>query len=295
VRYDYSTLYNEARLSPRAKIIFVPSPQSTVWYSTGIYSQYPDLLTIISRGEPLDITRNTEHLRAETAVHHIWGFRWEPAKNQQFKVELYKKTFDNLLVAEKNSSYVPKNGGIGFARGVEISYQYNRGQIDPFAFWMNYSLSDAKYRPEYGGEWIYFDYDRLHQMAAGLDVKVYRNWSVGAIWHLGSGFPYTPILALRRDPNSTTGPVDGWELLKEPKNSARYPTYSRFDLRFMYQHRGKTRTVAAYIDFMNLFNHRNIYSYEWDFYDRGANGAVAKRSVMYMVPFLPSFGVSFSL
>ena len=295
MRYDYSTLYNEARLSPRLKIIFVPSPESTVWYSTGRYSQYPDLLTIISRGEPLDITQNTENLCAETAVHHIWGFKWEPARNQQFKVELYKKSFDRLLVADVNSSYVARNSGIGFARGLEVSYQFNRAQIDRYAFWVNYALAEAKYRSDNGIGWINFDYDRLHQMAAGLDVKIYRNWSIGAIWHYGSGFPYTPILALRRNPNSTTGPIDGWELIKEAKNSARYPDYSRFDLRFMYQHPGKTRTIAAYIDFMNLFNHRNIYSYEWDFYDLGANGAVAKRSVMYMVPFLPSFGISFSL
>ncbi len=296
LRYDYSSLYNEVNWSPRCKLVVTPAENFTVWYNIGLFSQFPDILTIISRGEPLDITRNTSELCSERSVHNIIGAKWEGNQRSMFKAEIYSKSFDQLLMTTDENFYIPVNTGFGTAQGIELTYQYRRSEGDRLGFWMNYGYSEAKYKRHSGGRWIRFDYEQRHQFAAGLDWRLSKKWSVSGVWRSGSGFPYTPIEAMKQNASAKGGPVDGWEIVKAGKNSANYPAYSRLDVRLAYRIYSQTRRFTAYIDFINVLNHPNVYQYEWDFYlTDGGNKAVGSRTTVYMVPFIPSFGLSFSL
>lgn len=296
LRYDYSTLFNEADWSPRAKLVLSPHPNLTTWLNWGVYSQYPDILTIMARGEPMDITKNNMNLGAERAVHEIAGMEWRASQRTKFKLEIYKKDFDRLLLPKNEQSFIPQNSGVGLAQGIEFTFQIVRNPKNHFGLWFNYSYSEAKYRNKKSDEWTFFDYDQRNQFASGLEIKLSSGWSLSSVWRYGTGFPYTPVQAMRRDPGNTGGFVNGWEMVQSPKNSARYPDYSRLDIRLTYTYKGRYRDLSAYIDFMNVLNHNNVYLYEWDFYGEGQeNEGVGRRSVYYMMPFIPSFGLSFGL
>jgi len=293
MRYDYSTIYNKAEWNPRGKLKVGLTNDMSLWYSIGAYSQFPDILTIIGRGEPLDITKNTDELGAERSLHNIVGLQWTHKNQFNAKLEIYHKRFSRLL-ARKDDDYVPYNTGIGTAEGVEISLQKIRNKNDAFGFWANYGFSVAKFKRTPEDDWHYLDYDQRHQVAVGIELKLYKSWILSTTYHYGSGFPYTPILAMRRDVTSVGGYLQGWDVVKADRNSARYPVYSRLDVRLSYESKGK-HNISAYIDFINVLNHNNVYLYQWDFYSQANSETIGKRSVFYMLPFVPSFGLIFSL
>ncbi|MBN1999614.1 TonB-dependent receptor [candidate division KSB1 bacterium] len=296
LRYDYSSLYNEVNWSPRCKFVFAPQDNITFWYNIGLFSQFPDILTIISRGEPLDITQNTSELNSERSLHNIIGVSWESKNRSMVKAEVYSKNFDQLLMTENEITFSPVNTGLGTAQGFEFTYQFRRMEEQRFGFWVNYAYSETKYKRSRTDKWVYFDYDQRHQFATGLEWRLSKRWNVSGVWRFGSGFPYTPIKAMKKNMDASDGPVDGWEFVKEEKNSARYPNYSRIDLRLAYSFNTQAWGLSAYVDFINLLNHPNVYQYEWDFYlTDGGTKAIGSRTTVYMVPFIPSFGLSFHL
>jgi hypothetical protein len=63
-------------------------------------------------------------------------------------------------------------------------------------------------------------------------------------------------------------------------------------LRLVYKFSSRNYRLSAYIDLVNVLNHKNVYSYEWDFYNRTPNSATGLKSIMYMMPFVPSFGIT---
>jgi len=292
LRYDYSEWYRQANFSPRAKLILGPLPGLTLWLSSGRFSQYPDLFTIIGRGEPLDITRQPAQLGAERAWHNIFGGAWRVDSGIELQIEVYDKVFDQLLVPEGDGEYVACNCGVGEASGFELTLRSPR--IGPSSCWLSYARSEARYRRSRAEPWIYFDYDQRHQFAAGGELALGRHWKWSAAWHYGSGFPHTPVQSIVRDEGATSGPFDGWRVVKAPKNSSRYPAYSRLDLRLAYQMGGQNHSLSAYIEFLNVLNHKNVYLYEWDFYSSGGEEGVVtgRRTTIHMIPFVPSFGIS---
>ena len=285
-------LYKSGTMEPRTKIIYSPVPGVRLWASSGLYSQFPDLMTIISRGEPMDITQRSENLKAEKAVHNILGFDWDMTENSYLKVEVYNRKISDLLVADEDS-YLAENMGEGLANGIEFTLQNSGHLFLPYNFWANYSYSVAQYKRQDELHWTYLDFDQRHQSAAGLECDVSGNWSIGSVFRYGSGFPYTPVDGLQKD-ISTHGALDGWQIIKGAKNSRRYPIYSRVDLRITYKHKGNSWDMSAYLDFMNVLNNKNVYLYEWDFTSNSNSGvSLAKKNVTYMLPFVPSFGLNF--
>jgi len=294
IRYDYSTVYNEAEWNPRGKLRLSPRKDLTLWFATGKYSQFPDIMTIIGRGEPMDITKNSQELVAEQAYHNIFGTQWSYKSNIVTRLELYRKTFQRLLTTNDDNHYIPVNDGVGFAQGVEFTFRKIRDENDRLSFWLNYGYSEAKWKNAKYNNWYYLDYDQRHQADVGFDVKLSKTLIFGVTYHYGSGFPYTPIMGLKRNADSVGGYLDGWEVDKARKNSSRYPPYSRLDVRLSYEMKGAYH-FSAYIDFINVLNNHNIYLYQWDFYPNANGKTVGKRSIIYMLPFIPSFGLSLSL
>ncbi|MBN1543812.1 TonB-dependent receptor, partial [candidate division KSB1 bacterium] len=294
LRYDYSTLFNQAVWNPRGKLILSPSPLFSFWLSSGLYSQFPDVMTLIGRGEPLDITRNPSMLNAENSLHNIIGLQWNPWPHSEVKVELYRKVFDDLLLSVNEENYIPDNIGQGAAQGIELSLERTRQGDDRFGLWFYYTLASAKYRKRGTTDYTYFDYDQRHRLNAGIDLRLSRNWSLTFSGQYGTGFPYTPIRAMQRDMAANNGFFSGWRMVRDDKNSGRYPDYQRLDVRLSYATSVGRHRLSAYIEIINLLNHANVYLYEWDIHARNGGRGIAYRSVIYMMPLLPSFGLQWS-
>ncbi len=294
MRYDYSSRYNEFHWHPRTKLLFFPKKPVNFWLSYGTYSQYPDVLTVIGRGEPLDISRNPEQIGAERAEHRIIGLQWAPTPKSQLKVELYQKQMNDLLVNPSElPPFIPENSGGGQARGVEFSFQRLRQGTERFGWWANMALAEAKYKRFAADPWRYFDYDQRLQASAGGELRMGKRWQLSAIAHYSSGFPYTPILAIQRDVEAPRDPLYNYRIVNRAENSARYPYYLRCDLRLSYVRASPRSTFSAYLDLINILNRRNIYMYDWR-YTKSSDDSdgYVRRNVVYMLPFLPSFGVS---
>ncbi len=292
VRYDHSRLYGESHWHPRTRLLYNPQGPVSAWVSYGTYSQYPDFLTVIGRGEPLDISANADAIGAERARHYIAGLLWATDSNHHFKLELYRKELDHLLVNPNDELFVPENSGTGRAQGVELSFQRLRQSRDRFGYWINFALAEAQYKRFASDAWRYFDYDQPFQASSGGEWRLSRRWQVSGLCQYGSGFPYTPVLALQRDLSADSGSLEGWRVVKGAKNSARYDPYMRLDVRISYLYESPRRTFSAYVDLINILNRKNIYMYDWRFESSNGNGGYARRSVVYMLPFLPSFGVT---
>jgi len=293
LRYEYSSHYDEYHWHPRLKALFFPQQRVNFWLSYGSYSQYPDFMTVIGRGEPLDITRNAENIGAEQAVHWILGLQWAPNPASQIKVELYRKQMSDLLVNPGVQLFIPENSGSGLANGVELSFQRSRRTEERFGWWANMALTEARYRRSSTDPWRYFDYDQRIQVSAGAELRLSKRWQCSFLGHYSSGFPYTPILAIQRDVEAPRDPLFHYTLVNAGENSARYPYYLRCDLRLSYLRQTPGHTFSAYLDLINILNRKNTYMYDWR-YEKSSDQSdgYVRRSVIYMMPFLPSFGIS---
>lgn len=293
LRYDHSTLYGESHTHPRMRLLFFPKRPLNLWFSYGTYSQFPDFMTVIGRGEPLDISHNLASLTAEEANHRILGLLWEANAATQLKVELYEKEMEKLLVNPVEGSFIPANSGRGIARGVELTLQHPRREKGRFGWWVNLALAEAKYRRFAGDRWRYFDYDQRLQAGTGGEWRLRRNWQLSLSGYYSTGFPNTPIAAIQRDVTAPRDPLINYTIINRAENSARYPDYWRCDLRLSYLKQRPGYTFSAYLDLINVFNRRNVYMYDWRYFKSGdESDGYIRRSTIYMMPFLPSFGIT---
>lgn len=89
-----------------------------------------------------------------------------------------------------------------------------------------------------------------------------------------------------------------WNFIRGARNEKRFPAYQRLDARLSYIARSATRSLTLYLDLINLFDHKNVYNLTWEkALDTSSPSfpEAAKRRTIYMLPFLPSLGLQFSL
>ncbi len=287
LRTDFSRYYRQSLTSPRIKFHIFLNKQLSLWTAHGLYTQYPDVMTIISRGTPLDLSQN--QLRAEKATHHIAGCGTKIKRNWDLKLEAFQKSINDMLTP-RGQTYMPENNGIGRISGFELNLVAKSGPAGHWGFHINYALYAAKYRLKENNEWLYFDHDQRHRVNAGLNLYVAEGLNVGFNYHLGSGFPYTPVLGMRQSKGPKYDYAEGWQLVQGDKNSSRYPWYSRLDIRVQYHY----RWLSIYLDVINVMNRKNIYYYEWDFWLDRTTGR-GQKTIYQMMPFLPTIGCSFEL
>lgn len=219
----------------------------------------------------------------------------------------------------------PVNAGDGTAYGVEVLVERRRGD-GPWSGWLSYALARADRTLPAGPETVRrpFDYDRRHTLSLVLDRRLGRRLHLALTWRFGSGFAYTPargvepLVATVADP--ATGDVRGI-ILTDPAtghvrlvprygearnvNTDRLPAYHRLDVRLTYLVRWHRRALELYLDLINVYNRRNVQRYQYviEVVDPppGLPGALTPppkpvlfRQPVFMFPFIPSFGFSFS-
>ena len=99
----------------------------------------------------------------------------------------------------------------------------------------------------------------------------------------GSGFPYTEIVGRKQGVSNPT--ETPWVPVWGPTNGARLPQYARLDVRMSRElHWGRT-AWEAYVEVLNVLNHKNVFRYEWD-------REYLTRHARYQLPRLPNVGLS---
>ncbi|MCG8603681.1 hypothetical protein MJD09_01595, partial [bacterium] len=77
---------------------------------------------------------------------------------------------------------------------------------------------------------------------------------------------------------------------------ANFPFFHRLDVRLAYQRRVGHKELTFYLDFINLTDRKNIYDIIWDkefVEDDGRIVQAARKQTFFMLPFVPSLGMSF--
>ena len=135
LRGEYSYLFDDATISPRASIAYKTGKSSQISLAYGDFYQ-----------QPLnEVLKFEDNLEAEMTRHYILNYQYS-ANNRIFRLEAYRKDYDNLITfdsefAEFNSTYT--NNGDGYAQGIDMFWRDNNS-IKNVDYWISYSYLDSE-------------------------------------------------------------------------------------------------------------------------------------------------------
>ncbi len=283
-RFDYFDINKDLTWSPRINFSYTITPELTLRGAWGYYYQSPIYQQIAYS------TASDTNTQSERAIHYILGLEYNIISNREeqnflkLKIEGYHKTYDNLISSIISSSgniyYSRKNDAIGRTSGMDFYLIYSTSW---FSGWISYSLLQAEQKilaDSYG----YFprNTDQRHTIAVCADLDLGKNWKMSTRYAYGSGFAYTPSVAVY----NSSSRIYEWKTGNP--NSAHLPPYKRVDLRISKNLYLFGLTSSIFLDINNLFNYKNIQAYQYTF---NSNGQPLVKEVK-LWPILPTFGLS---
>ena len=130
-----------------------------------------------------------------------------------------------------------------------------------------------------------------------LSINLIHSWRLGKRWNLNtrlgyaSGQPYTQVLG-RGEVELPSGM--SWTFNRQGElNGVRLPDYQRLDMSIQREFDFGVWGMKAYLQVINVLNHKNIFNYFWDMEGDPEKRKPGKRHEMPMLPILPSFGIDF--
>jgi outer membrane receptor for ferrienterochelin and colicin len=282
-RFDYFDLNKDLTFSPRINCSYNIIPSLTIRGAWGYYYQSPIYQQIAYS------TSSDSNTQSERAIHYVLGIEYNLISNfnnQNFlkiKVEGYHKVYDNLISSAISSdgyiSYSRKNDAIGRTSGIDFLIMYS---VSSFSGWISYTILSAEQKllnDDYG----YFprNTDQRNTLAVFAGVNLGKGWEVSARVVYGSGFAYTPSKAGYDERAGV------WYWDQADPNSAYLPPYKRIDFRTSKNFNLFGLSSSAFIDISNIFNYKNIQSYQYTF---TGNGKPRIKEIT-LWPILPTLGL----
>ena len=137
VRGEYSGLFDQFTVSPRASLAYKTSKNSQMSIAYGDFYQQPFN----------DVLKFNQDLKAQKTQHYILNYQYS-YKNRILRVEAFHKEYNNLVTYDSsfpsfNSFYT--NQGEGYARGVDFFWRDNQS-IKNTDYWVSYSYLDSERR-----------------------------------------------------------------------------------------------------------------------------------------------------
>ncbi|MDC8003547.1 TonB-dependent receptor [Aureisphaera galaxeae] len=135
VRGEYSALFDDATISPRASIAYKTGKSSQISLAYGDFYQQPFN----------DILKFQQDLESQKTQHYILNYQYS-AKNRIFRAEAYRKEYSSLITYDTqdptfDSNY--GNGGDGYAQGIDVFWRDNNS-IKNVDYWISYSFLDSE-------------------------------------------------------------------------------------------------------------------------------------------------------
>ena len=305
---DYN-LHSKVYVDPRFGIKYHFSDDIALKANWGLYHQF--LTTANNQDENLRLVELwlgiPKEKPASIAEHIIGGVEYMSRRNIFYRIELYQKTFENLLTLKQDNTNEYEGASQdstmnefwdtkGNSNGIELLIKKSSGK---FNGWIGYTLSETKYFTEPSG-WHNPNFDRTHTVNIVGNYELTSDLELSAALTQSSGNPYTKILGRVYDweqslyNNSNWYPRDSY--LVGEKNTERYDDYFRFDV-------GMTRKGGnlfgleydTYWQIMNLTRHVNILSYRYRTKTDPLTGNQlgVQRQPIPMFPLIFTFGVKF--
>ena len=305
---DYN-LHKKIYADPRIGMKYHISDDIALKANWGLYHQF--LTTANNQDENLRLVELwlgiPKEKPASVSEHVIGGVEYMSPRNIFYRVELYQKTFENLLTLKQDNANeyegTSQDSTInefwdtrGNSNGIELLVKKSSGK---FNGWIGYTFSETKYYTEPSG-WHNPNFDRTHTINIVGSYDLTSDLELSAALTQSSGNPYTKILGRVYDweqslyNDSYWYPIDSY--LVGEKNTERYDDYFRVDI-------GMTRKGGnlfgleydTYWQIMNLTRHINILSYRYRTKTDPLTGNQlgVQRQPVPMFPLIFTFGVKF--
>jgi len=334
LRLDWNNISRETILSPRLSAAYDLGGGWRARGASGLYTQSPGYEKQLQGDYFVDLSDgNGVTLRSERSWHAIAGVEKDLGPSAMARVEGYYKGFSRMIVGRVETDIdravrlapyafpaelasdvpttpiitsTPENTASGRSYGFDAFVTKTARHDSRFMGWASYSWGRSTWNA-YGRHYP-FDYDRRHSLSAVSSYQLSRLIGVAATLRLATGFPFTPVTALRvasteRTVNGTTELVperDVSGLLVymtdlggvENLNSARLPLFSRLDVRATFSPRWQGGRWQLYVEVINATNRKNAGSLEpkLDYNPEGD-----RPSLSYVrdrgIPLLPTFGM----
>ena len=305
---DYN-LHKKIYADPRIGMKYHISDDIALKANWGLYHQF--LTTANNQDENLRLVELwlgiPKEKPASVSEHVIGGVEYMSPRNIFYRIELYQKTFENLLTLKQDNANeyegTSQDSTInefwdtrGNSNGIELLVKKSSGK---FNGWIGYTFSETKYYTEPSG-WHNPNFDRTHTINIVGNYDLTSDLELSAALTQSSGNPYTKILGRVYDweqslyNDSYWYPIDSY-LIGE-KNTERYDDYFRVDI-------GMTRKGGnlfgleydTYWQIMNITRHINILSYRYRTKTDPLTGNQlgVQRQPIPMFPLIFTFGVKF--
>ena len=305
---DYN-LHKKIYADPRIGMKYHISDDIALKANWGFYHQF--LTTANNQDENLRLVELwlgiPKEKPASVSEHVIGGVEYMSPRNIFYRIELYQKTFENLLTLKQDNANEYEGTSQdstmnefwdtrGNSNGIELLVKKSSGK---FNGWIGYTFSETKYYTEPSG-WHNPNFDRTHTINIVGNYDLTSDLELSAALTQSSGNPYTKILGRVYDweqslyNDSYWYPIDSY--LVGAKNTERYDDYFRIDI-------GMTRKGGnlfgleydTYWQIMNLTRHINILSYRYRTKTDPLTGNQlgVQRQPIPMFPLIFTFGVKF--
>jgi hypothetical protein len=308
----YASLSNISP-EPRFAMKYNASDNTRIKLATGVYSQ--NLISARSDKDvvnlfygflsgpdnlPEEFDGKTVKDKLQKAQHLIVGIEQDISRNLTINLEVYYKNFSQLTNLNRNKIYDEDNAPAGtpdsqkkdfiiekgYADGVDVSLKYDFNRL---YLWGAYSFAFVE---RYDGFiWYYPHYDRRHNMnlLASYTLGEKMQWEVSVRWNFGTGFPFTETQGyfekVRFDGGINSNYLTENGLLGiqyADLNKGRLPTYHRMDFNVKKKFFiSENSILEADLSVTNLYDRDNVF-----YVNRVTN------SVVYQLPFMPSFGLN---
>ena len=305
---DYN-LHDKFYLDPRIGMKYHYNSDIALKLNWGVYHQF--LTTANNQDENLRLVELwlgiPEDKKASVSQHLISGIEYMSPKNIFYRLELYNKTFDNLLTVKQENPNTVEGSSTdstlnefwdtkGNSWGVEFLLKKSSGRLNG---WVGYTYAEANYYNEPSG-WHHPNFDRTHTLNIIMNYDLTPEIQINYGLTRSSGNPYTKILGRvydwqqNLDSDTYWYPIDSY-IIGE-KNTERYDKYFRVDV-------GMTRKKGnlfglnydTYWQIMNVTKHLNVLSYAYRTKTDPLTGnriGVERRAVP-MFPLIVTFGIKF--
>ncbi|MBL7066399.1 MAG: TonB-dependent receptor [Candidatus Marinimicrobia bacterium] len=310
LRVSRYSLHNKIYLEPRIGLKYLLQDNLALKFSWGKYHQF--LTTANPQDENfrfIDIWLAIPKDRPASRAHHtILGIEYLSTQDILFRVETYYKDFGNLITLKQGDMFAEEEGEIRFdpfnefwdtdayAYGLEFLAKKTTGKVQG---WIGYTYAVTKRKTEVQ-PWYFPKYDRAHTLNIVGDWQWTKRIHLSSAVSYSTGNPYTPILGrYEKWEEDNWSNMSSWWLNKRylvgKKNSARYPSYFRWDASLIHRKPIRIGYREWYLQIINITNHMNtlMYFYEEKYDYKTDRSKGVRRFGVPMFPFIPTLGIRF--
>ncbi len=259
LRSDRQSHTNDSQWSPRAHVVFSPTPTSELKMGWGIFHQAQELGDLqIGDGE-VDYTKAEHAEKIDFSFQQLLHneVRLSLAIYQQEITHQYPRYFNFVNRFTLAGQLFPDRVGLDFektnSRGIELLIQRAGTNLS----WMaNYVYSTAE--AEVDQEIIPLPWDQRHAFKLSLNYRRGQRWHTGMAWFWHTGWRTTDVdvqESIQPDGSVEANPVVG------PYFGEKFPDYHRMDVRIRRQFElRKGKSLSVYLEIINAYNKANISS-----------------------------------